>query len=267
MILAGKKSQSGVTLIEMIVVIVVSGILISIAAMFVRNQVTSYFDVARRAELTDIADGALRRIARDVQGSLPNSVRPQTGGGSTFIEFVPVVDAGRFATQDSADLSSPLVVQGPAVDVAVGQQLVICNTGQASADVYAGNNRRELTAGSALVSLAFAGAPIGDFCSSNRFYVVGATPVVYAFDGNARTLWRFSGCPMQQVQLQSIAALTAGCAVRAALATSVAEGAFNFVANAAPSLGVLTVRLVLSAADAADERVTLLQQINLSNSP
>ena len=261
-----KTPQRGVTLIEMIVAIVVGGILIAIAGMFVRNQITSYFDVARRAELTDIADGALRRITRDVQASLPNSLRP-VATSSTYLELVPIINAGRFSSQDLPDLVSPLVVQGPAIDVTAGQGVVICNTGQILADAYAGNNRRALTAGNALSSLAFAGAPITDYCSSNRFQVIGGT-VVYAFEAApARALWRFSGCTLQGAPLSTLASLTANCTVKSALATSVESVRFNYAANALPSLGVLTVSLVLSAAEALDERVTLLQQVNVLNSP
>ncbi len=261
-----KSPQRGVTLIEMIVAIVVGGVLIAMAGMFVRRQIMSYFDVARRAELSDIADGALRRIARDVQGALPNSLRPGAVN-SSFLEFVPLVTAGRFASQDLPDLGSPLAVQGPPVNVAAGQQLVVCNTGQALAEVYAGNNRRPLTAGAALSSLAFGGAAITDYCSSNRFHVVGQS-VVYAFEGGGvRTLWRFSRCSLQAVQPSTIAALTANCTLKAALATSVDSVRFNYAANALPSLGILSIGLVLSASDAPEERVTLLQQVNLPNSP
>ena len=114
----GAYSVRGVTLIEMIVAIAVSGVLIAMAGMFVRNQITSYFDVARRAELSDIADGALRRIARDVQGALPNSLRP-AGTTSAYVEFVPIMNAGRFASQETFDLISPLSVQGPAIDLSL----------------------------------------------------------------------------------------------------------------------------------------------------
>lgn len=261
-----RKAQHGVTLIEMIVAIVVSGILIAMAGMFVRNQITSYLDVARRAELTDIADGALRRIARDVQGALPNSLRPAVAG-SSFIELIPVVMAGRFASQDNPDLVSPLSLQGPAIAVASGAELVICNTGQTLADAYAGNNRRLLTAGSALSSLAFSGAAITDYCSTNRYHVIAKT-VVYAFEAApARTLWRFSDCAMQSTQLTSLAAIAANCPRKSALATRVEAVSFNYVANVLPSLGVLTISLALSAEDAPDERVTLLQQVNIPNSP
>ena len=259
-----KSSQRGVTLVEMIVVIVVSGILLAITGMFVRTQINSYVDVSRRAELSDIADGVLRRIARDVQGSLPNSLRPATGG-STFVEFVPIVNAGRFAGQNSADLTSPLTLQGPAINVAVGQGLVICNTGQPLADVYAGNNRRVLTVGGSLSSLTFAGGAITDYCSSNRFQVVGTT-VVYAFEA-PRSLRRYSGCAIQNVQPSTIAALDANCTVKSTIATNVDSVSFSYAANALPSLGVFTIRLVLAAVDAPDERVTLLHQVNILNSP
>lgn len=258
---SGKIRQRGVTLIEMIVVIVVSGILLAIVGMFVRNQINSYLDVARRAALSDIGDGVLRRIARDVQGSLPNSLRP-AASSSAFIEFVPIINAGRFASQATSDVATPLVVQGPAIDVAAAEQLVICNTGQTSADVYAGLNRRALTAGTALSSLVFSGGAITDYCSSNRYQVVSTT-VVYAFDATARTLVRNSGCPIQNVT----PGLTTGCTVKSIIATNVNGVSFNYVANALPSLGVLIISLVLSDADAPAETVSLIHQVNVLNSP
>ena len=265
MLRSGIRHQQGVTLIEMIVVIVVSGILISITGMLVRNQVEAYVDVARRAELSDIADGVLRRIARDVQGSVPNSLRPSSSD-SSFIELVPIVNAGRFASQETAVLVSPLTLQGPAISVAANQELVICNTGHALADLYAGNNRRALGAGSSLTSLTFSGGALTDYCSSNRYQVIDKT-VVYALEAATRSLWRFSGCTVRNVQPTTIADLTTNCTVKAMAAGNVASASFNFAANVLPSLGILTVRLVLSSVDAPGERVTLLHQINVLNSP
>jgi hypothetical protein len=62
----------------MIVVIVITGIIGGIVAVFLRMPVQGYVDSARRADMTDIADTALRRISRDLHSALPNSVR----GGS-----------------------------------------------------------------------------------------------------------------------------------------------------------------------------------------
>src|SRR6185503_18991127 len=71
----GFLREGGVTLIEMIMVIMITGILAAVSVVFLRGPVEGYVDVARRAELTDIADTALRRITRDLRTALPNSIR------------------------------------------------------------------------------------------------------------------------------------------------------------------------------------------------
>ena len=259
---ARKQTQCGVTLIEMIIVIVVSGILLSIVSMFVRNQVEAYVDVSRRAELSDIADGVMRRIARDVQGSLPNSLRPALS--STYIELVPVANAGRFASLDSSVIASPLTLQGPPISVTADQQLVICNTGQPSANVYVGINRRALAAAADTNSLIFTGADLTDYCSSNRYQIV-TNSVAYAFE--TPNLWRYSGCTIKDLQSATIADLSANCTTKSMMASNVLGVSFNYSPNALPSLGILTVELVLASTKAPTERVTLLQQINVLNSP
>ena len=101
---SGDRS-TGFTLVEMIVSIVIAGILVSMVAMFGRRQVDAYLDVSNRAQLADEADTALRRIGRDLQSALPNSVR-QSGD---FLEFVPIRDAGRYRRSRSGtrDCSGP----------------------------------------------------------------------------------------------------------------------------------------------------------------
>ena len=70
-----KTGQHGFTLIEAIMVITITGIIAAVVAIFIRQPVDAYLDTARRAALTDIADTTARRIGRDLQGALPNSVR------------------------------------------------------------------------------------------------------------------------------------------------------------------------------------------------
>ena len=65
----------GFTLLEAVLVIVITGIIAAIVAVFIKLPVDSYLDSARRAELTDVADTAVRRMARDIHLALPNSVR------------------------------------------------------------------------------------------------------------------------------------------------------------------------------------------------
>jgi len=98
------KQQTGFTLVEMIMVIVITGIIGGIVAMFLKAPIQQYMDVARRAELTDIADTAVRRMARDVRIAVPNSVRTAGCGGTPCVEFLPTRDGGRYrANVDSTD--------------------------------------------------------------------------------------------------------------------------------------------------------------------
>lgn len=85
----------GVTLIEMVVVILLLGILIG-ATVYFLYPVTQSVDLKTRAELTDIADNTLQRIGRDVRLALPNSVRVATSGGASYLEFIPIRSAGRY---------------------------------------------------------------------------------------------------------------------------------------------------------------------------
>ena len=89
------KYLRGFTLVEMIIVIVVTGIIGGMVAMFIRAPVQGYVDSARRAEMSDIADTALRRIARDVHTAVPNSLRIPAATDS-YIEFLPTRDGGRY---------------------------------------------------------------------------------------------------------------------------------------------------------------------------
>lgn len=91
-----QRMHSGFTLLEMIVVIVITGIVGSMMAVFINAPVQGYLDSSRRAEMTDIADTALRRLARDIRTAVPNSIRLPAPAGSTYIEFLPTRDGGRY---------------------------------------------------------------------------------------------------------------------------------------------------------------------------
>ncbi len=90
------NKQSGFSLLEMIMVIVITGIIGGMVAVFFKAPVQQYVDVARRAELTDIADTAFQRLLRDMRTAVPNSVRSPAPGGSTYIEFMPAKNGGRY---------------------------------------------------------------------------------------------------------------------------------------------------------------------------
>ena len=106
------QHSKGFTLIEMIVVIVITGIIAGMVAMFIRAPVQGYVASARRAEMTDIADTALRRLGRDVRTAVPNSVRMPTPAGSTYFEFLPTTEGGRYRVNPTGGAGGCAAVAG-----------------------------------------------------------------------------------------------------------------------------------------------------------
>lgn len=84
--------SAGFTLVELIVVIVISGILASVVAVVITRPIEGYVALSRRAGLVDVAETALRRIQRDVRRALPNSLRVKNGGTRFAVEMVNTVD-------------------------------------------------------------------------------------------------------------------------------------------------------------------------------
>ena len=229
--------QRGFTLVEAVMVIVLTGIIAAVVAVFIQGPVQGYFDTVRRSQASDVADFALRRVARDLQTALPNSMR-STDASNYFLEFLPVRSAGRYRAAgdggtDMLDIANPVVdnsfgVLSPGVSVSTGDSIVIYNTGQTGADAYAGTNRRAVssttpalpTSAATNIVLA-AGAQFPRDSSSYRFQVV-STPVTYACEAATGTLWRYSGYAIQAAQPISIATLDSlASVVKAALATNV----------------------------------------------
>ena len=100
----------GFTLVEMVITIAITGIIAGMVAVFIRAPILGYLDVARRAALTDEADGALRFIAREIQSALPNSI--SCSNGPATLSFLPVQSGGRYreyaATNSSPTANTPL---------------------------------------------------------------------------------------------------------------------------------------------------------------
>jgi MSHA biogenesis protein MshO len=104
----GLRPAHGFTLIEAVMVIVIIGVIGAIVAVFIRAPILGYRDTVDRAELTDQADLALRRIARDIRLALPNSVRVTPDGDA--LEFLQTKTGGRYISADDGlpDATLPL---------------------------------------------------------------------------------------------------------------------------------------------------------------
>jgi MSHA biogenesis protein MshO len=203
------KSHRGFTLVEMVVVIVITGIIGGMVAVFIRAPVQGYADSARRAEMTDIADTALRRIGRDLRTAVPNSVRIPLAAGSTYIEFMPTKDGGRYrvdatgggggcgAAGDDLDFTAPdtcFEIVGSQITFVAGDQIVVGSTQSDGSLPYksaaAGGVMRQIASGGVgtqqvvkmISTVAF---PASSELDGHRFEVVPADQqaVTYACTG------------------------------------------------------------------------------------
>lgn len=164
-------------------VITITGIIAGMVAVFIRSPINSYFDSVRRAELSDAADTAVRRVARDVRLALPNSVRNPSGGSTDCIEFMPTKIGARYrARPDSSGGGDPLdfTVVDPGFDmywlnsalpagqrVAANDVVVVYNDGSVTGNAYSGVNAIKVSgapgedAAAKTTSIAFVDAATG----------------------------------------------------------------------------------------------------------
>lgn len=274
--------QHGFTLIEAVMVIALTGIVGAMVAVFIRQPINAYVDTARRAEMSDEADGALRRIARELQSALPNSVRVNAAGNR--LEFLPVRSAGRYRAAPSAagvgdflDFSSStdasFEVLGPPVSALAGDQLVVYNLGLTGADAYAGTSRRALSnTGPSLSTVTYAvGATQFPYASPNHRFHIVSRPVTYActpLAGGAGSLRRYSGYAIQAAQPANTGAGSLlgnlSGANNALLSGSVAACSFSYNTTGSAHKAVLTLRLTLTR---SGESIALMQQVFVESSP
>ena len=102
-----RRRTWGMTLIELVIVIVLLGILGASFGLFIVPMVNGYNALVQRAALVDTGESALRRMARDIRISVPNSLRiAAPGGGGFALEMVPTVDGARFCATGLIDCGS-----------------------------------------------------------------------------------------------------------------------------------------------------------------
>lgn len=268
-----RKAQNGFTLIEMIVVIVITGIIAGAVAVFLQRPVQGYVDAARRAELTDIADTALRRMARDLRLALPNSIRV-TDGGKT-VELLLTRTGGRYRAAPKSDGTGDVLdfsladtsfdIVGPALTLNKdADKIVVYNLGPnvPDADAYHGTNistYRGATGATTTVVMDSFKFPLES--PGNRFQVVEG-PVSYVCDTTAGILWRYSGYAIQVAQPN--AATLAGFGGGTRLATRLDSCAISYQPNTTERSGLVTMLLTLKQ---DNETVTLLHEVHVSNVP
>lgn len=277
-----RTRQAGFTMIEAIMVIVITGILSSMVAIFIKSSVDSYLAAERRAELTEVADLALRRLSREVRLALPNSLRVTTVASVTYIEFIPTSDGGRYRDTGDGSAGGAVLdfvtaanksfdVLGPMPTLATGgsgDYIVVYNLGQSPADAYSGSNRAQVAAVNLVtgtITLAtnpFPGPPALPSPNS-RFQVVpfATRAVTYAcptaMAGLVTKRWGYGFNVAQQTPPAggnvATVALTATCQV-------------DYTQAALQRNGILYFRLNVTDVPSG-ETVSVFQQIHVDNAP
>lgn len=119
-----RRTHAGFNLIELVVGMVIVGIVVS-SVFYFAFPVRQAVDVALRAELTDIADTALRRMGRDVRLALPNSVRVNSDATNQWVEFLAIRTAGRYRAEGGGGASGTNCPSDEAAIVVAGDNDIL----------------------------------------------------------------------------------------------------------------------------------------------
>lgn len=265
--------EEGFTLVEAIVTIAILGVVSAVVAIFVQRPIQGYFETTRRAELSDVADVAIRRMLRDLRLALPNSVRVDATG--RYLEFLLVKGGGRYrAVVDGVgagnvlDFNAPggdasFDVIGALPDVTAGDSIVIFNLGPgfSGADAYqsTGNNRATVASVSGS-TVTLSAAKVFPFESPGRRFHVVEYPVTYECDLGAGVLRRYWNYGIAASQ-----ATPPSGGSNALLASGVSDCAFTYEANELlQRYGTVSYRLSLAS---DGETATLHAQAHVPNIP
>nr|WP_295771780.1 prepilin-type N-terminal cleavage/methylation domain-containing protein [Rhodoferax sp.] len=275
--------QHGFTLVELIMVIIIIGVIGGMVAVFMKGPIDAYIDSGRRAALTDVADTVVRRMARDLQGALPNSIRPGPAG-TNCLEFIPTKTGGRYRATGALSLdftagsatfnmlggnSGPIPVDQRIVP---GDVIVIYNLGFNPASAYGGSN----------IATVGGSAPLAESVAPTIETTIPLTATVtFPLESGSRRFHVVPGaermvsyvCSGSSLRRTASAAFTAAASCPATgpvIANNVdcntASTWFNYMGsdlqrNAVVSMG-LTIR-----DSSGTESITLQHEVHVSNTP
>ncbi|TCS39077.1 MSHA biogenesis protein MshO [Paucimonas lemoignei] len=293
-----RSRDRGFTLAEAIIVIVITGIISAIVATFIVKPVEGYTQAVARAETTDVADNAMRRIARDIRLALPNSIRvsadqrslelllTKTGGRYLDVEDMqPVGNILNFEASGSC-LTTPANCRFDVVGllptgsqaIVPGDQIVVYNLGgnfaSLGADAYSGGNRAAVSAVNAAtgtVTLAanpFAAQATPMKSPAKRFQVV-TTPVTYHCNvgtGGTSRLMRYWNYPITALQQSPANVATNAGNNNAILANGVQDCRFDYQTLRNINSGLIGIRITM-APTAGSGQIDLVHQVHVDNTP
>lgn len=274
--------QRGFTLIEMVMVMVIMGMVAAMVAVFMKSPIDAYFASARRAALTDMADTAVRRMTRDIQKALPNSLLTPN---NQCIEFIATKTGARYRESDlspgdgsaldftSVDNQFNMLGSNDELPMsqrlAVGDVLVVYNLGIPGSSAYLQDNTATVTAvglptspsvETPITTTTARTTPLLLASESRRFHVVPAQENIVSYVCSAGTLHRTTRA------LDALGATpSATCpASGPVLARHLSACSFDYSGSDLARNAL--VRLVIELTQSL-ETVSLQQEIHMSNAP
>jgi MSHA biogenesis protein MshO len=297
---AAMRENRGFTMIEAIVSIVIAGIVAGMVAVFIRTPIDGYISAQRRSELSDVADTAVRRMARDIRAALPNSVRMSADNSGLCLEFIPTKIGARYravvdgagngnvldftTVDDSFDMLWPNTALPVDGQVAAGDVVAVYNDGSVSGNAYSGINAIQVaavttpggTANSTAISFVAVGAaaPFGrkqlpSESPEGSFQIIPAATHVVSYYCNGNQLTRHTRVLSGAWNLPAnCAAMTAAPAVMAVMANNLATCSLVYerpgVSTGLSRFGIVSMSIGISV---SGETVNLYHQVHVENTP
>jgi MSHA biogenesis protein MshO len=280
------KFQSGFTLVELIMVIVIMGVIGGMVSVFMKSPIDAYFASARRAALTDVADTTVRRIARDLRKALPNSIG--TSGDNKCIEFIPTKTGGRYRAEelvagDNKSLVFGVVdttfnIFGSNLALPADQRIVavpgeydviaVSNFGFGVADAYTGANTAVVSAvvdgAETVVTIASTTFDVALASPSYRFQVVPGNERVVAFVCDGTNLYRIAKTTFGHICPASGSVTVAATDPILARNVTYAECNFNYGGSDLQRNALISMNIQMSD---SGESVNLQHEVHVNNTP
>ncbi|MCU7939754.1 MAG: prepilin-type N-terminal cleavage/methylation domain-containing protein [gamma proteobacterium symbiont of Bathyaustriella thionipta] len=267
------NKRHGFTLVELITVMLITGIIAMMVVNMITTPMESYGDMKRRAELVDIAEITLHRMARDIHRALPNSVRVPDAGR---IEILHTIAGGRYTsssfdtTQQTTSielekaLSNEADINTTAGTVSCGSNglvdcIVVYNLGQSGADAYEFDNMSAITGiapGGTTINYNAIQFPYDS--PNNRFMVINKAITFGCINGALYLKQDYAitnATPVIDVNNDSL------------LADNISACNFSYNPGTSTRPGLVTLQLSINDPQHLSEKVTLLHQIFVENQP
>lgn len=276
-----RATRQGFTLLELLLVILITGILAAVVAPVINEPVRAYFDQTTRADLVDAAETALRRMARDVRRSLPYSVR--VNGSQDAIQMIDVIDVARYReaggggagasqrlrfnnTDNSFNVLGTFTRFGTG-NLTGNQRLVIFNLGSGSFDAY-DDSGTVMTPSGTVVAIADDPSPPGgpehQVTMTPAFQFAASSPShrVYIADGSTSYACFGNGLFRLQSGYGTLQPGPAAVSAGTVVTDDVSGCRFDYDQGDARRPGLLIMSLTLTR---GGENVTLLHQVHVPN--